>query len=105
MCATSAGYVMLRLPGAVERVFTDWLSRVKPDAEEKVLAKIREVRDGAMSDSTFRRRMCGTGTRADNISGMFKLFSKKNGLQLDPKKLRCDLFFPPSDPTGQMSLF
>ena len=74
--ATTAGYVMLRLPGAVEPVFTDWLSKVRPEAEEKVMAKIQEVRGGAMSDTEFGRRMRGTGTRADSIAEMFKLFAK-----------------------------
>ena len=96
---------MLRLPGAVEPVFTDWLSKVRPEAEEKVMAKIQEVRGGAMSDTEFGRRMRGTGTRADSIAEMFKLFAKQNGLNLDSKPLRCDLFVPPNDSSGQLSLF
>ena len=103
--ASTAGYVMLRLPGAVQPVFTDWLHKVRPDAEEKVLAKIQEVRGGSMSDVQFGRRMRGTGTRADSIAEMFKMFSKQNGLALDSKPLRCDLFVPPSDSSGQLSLF
>ena len=103
--ATTAGYVMLRLPGAVEPVFTDWLSKIRPEAEEKVLAKIQEVRGGAMSDTEFGRRMRGTGTRADSIAEMFKLFAKQNQLNLDSNPLRCDLFVPPNDSSGQLSLF
>ena len=103
--ATTAGYVMLRLPGAVKPVFTDWLAKVRPDAEEKVLAKIQEVRGGAMNDTEFKRRMRGTGVRADSIAEMFKMFASKNGLALDSKPLNYDLFVPPSGSSGQLSLF
>lgn len=105
MGATTAGYVMLRLPGAVEPVFTDWLARVRPENESKVLAKIQEVRGGAMSDNQFGSRMRGKGVRADGIAEMFKLFCRKFGLQLDAKPLRTELFIPPSDSNGQLSLF
>ena len=103
--ATSAGYVMLRLPGAVQPVFTDWLSRVRPESEAKVLAKIQEVRDGHLSDYQFGRRMRGTGVRADSIATMFKLFVKKFGMHLESEKLRTDLFVPPRDNSGQLKLF
>ena len=103
--ATTAGYVMLRLPGAVEPVFRDWLCKVRPEAEEKVLAKVLEVRDGAMNSTDFGTRMRGTGTRADSIADLFKTFSKANGLKLDAEPLRCDLFQPPTDRSGQMTLF
>ena len=103
--AKNAGYVMLRLPGAVEPVFTNWLAEVRPESADKVLAKVREVRDGAMSDSQFRRRMRGTGVRADSIAEMFKMFAAKCGLSLESQPLRTELFVPPTDPSGQMSLF
>ncbi len=103
--AKMAGYVMLRLPGAVEPVFTDWLSRLRPQNKDKVLAKVREVRDGAMNSTQFGTRMRGTGTRADSIADLFKMFANKNGLSLESDPLRCDLFTPPSDSSGQLSLF
>ncbi|WP_145415786.1 PA0069 family radical SAM protein [Planctomycetes bacterium K23_9] len=103
--ATTAGYVMLRLPGAVQPIFEEWLSRVRPNNIEKVLAKIQEVRDGAMNDTAFRSRMRGTGVRADSIAEMFKLFAQKKGLGLESKPLACDRFVPPASSSGQMSLF
>lgn len=103
--ATSAGYVMLRLPGAVENVFCDWLSQVRPEKKDKVLAKVREVRDGAMNSTQFGTRMRGVGTRADSIAGLFKTFALKNGLTLETERLRTDLFMPPNDRSGQLSLF
>ncbi|MGB7343585.1 MAG: PA0069 family radical SAM protein [Pirellulaceae bacterium] len=103
--ATTAGYVMLRMPGAVEPVFAQWLSNLRPEAEAKVLAKIQEVRGGAMNDTTFGQRMRGVGERADSISKLFKLFAKKEGLGMESKPLACDRFIPPADQSGQMSLF
>ncbi|NND97300.1 MAG: PA0069 family radical SAM protein [Pirellulaceae bacterium] len=103
--ATTAGYVMLRLPGAVEPVFGQWLSRVRPEAEAKVLAKVREVRAGEMNDTQFGRRMRGSGQRADSIHDLFRTFAKKYALAIESEPLNCDLFTPPTDRSGQMSLF
>ena len=103
--ATSAGYVMLRLPGAVAPIFDDWLARVRPHLQSKVTGRIRDVRGGEMSDSRFGRRMRGTGHRADSIAEMFRLFVKKHGMTTDTEPLRCDLFRPPTGRDGQLSLF
>lgn len=103
--ASSSGYVMLRLPGSVEPVFEQWLATVRPEAHARVLAKIKEVRGGQMSDSEFGRRMRGTGERADQISAMFKVFSRKHGLSEQTPALRTNLFIPPTSASGQMMLF
>lgn len=103
--ATSAAYVMLRLPGAVETVFCDWLTKFRPEAQEKVWAKVREVRDGELNDTKFGRRMRGTGVRAESISAMYETFMRKYGLVKDTELLRTDQFKPPEDRSGQMSLF
>ena len=103
--ASSCGYVMLRLPGSVRPVFENWLAEVRPEATERVIAKIKEVRGGEMSDSQFGRRMRGTGNRADQISALFKVFAKKYGLDGQPTPVRTDLFVPPSDESGQLMLF
>ena len=57
--ATSANYSVLRLPGAVEPVFFEWLSRVRPEAESRVRAGIARLRSGATNDSRFGHRMRG----------------------------------------------
>ena len=46
-----ATFTMLRLPHAVKSIFESWLERHYPDAKEKVLNRIREVRG-----RRFRRR-------------------------------------------------
>ena len=103
--ATAAAYVMLRLPGAVESVFCDWLANVRPEVKDKVLAKVREVRDGELNDTQFGRRMRGMGVRADSISNMFTVCMKKYGLTKETEPLCYDLFTPPSGRSGQLNLF
>jgi DNA repair photolyase len=78
--AVSAGWVMLRLSGAVEPIFVDWLRRELPLRAEKVLNRIREVRGGKLSDSRFGNRMRGEGAIANNIGDLFALMARKYGL-------------------------
>ena len=61
--ATSAGYVMLRLPGSVAPVFDDWLSRVRPDLQSKVMERIRDVRGVR---STIAVSVSGCGCRNES---------------------------------------
>ena len=103
--ATSAGYVMLRLPGAVAPIFDDWLERARPDLHSKVIDRIRDVRGGEINDRRFGSRMRGSGHRADSIAEMFRMFVKKHGMKTETEPLRRDLFRPPAGRDGQMSLF
>ena len=48
-----AGYVLLRLPYAVRPIFEDWIRRSYPEKAERVVALIRETRDGRMNNSKF----------------------------------------------------
>ncbi len=79
--ATSAGSVMLRLPHAVKDLFADWLERHLPEAKEKVLGRVRQMRDGELNDSRFGRRMRGSGPLADQIHDLFRLAKRKAGLE------------------------
>ena len=58
-----------------------------------------------MNSTQFGTRMRGIGIRADSIADLFRMFAKKHQLELESKPLRCDLFTPPSDRSGQLSLF
>src|ERR671910_1579693 len=44
--ASFAAYVPVRLPYAVTPIFEDWLERHYPERKEKVLGRIRSMRDG-----------------------------------------------------------
>ena len=48
--ATTAGYVLLRLPGEVKELFYEWLELHYPDRVQKVQNRIRELRGGRDND-------------------------------------------------------
>ncbi len=79
--ATWAGYVMLRLPLAVEPVFLDWLERNFPDRRNKIVGRIQSLRGGQMYDSNFATRMKGEGIWADQIALVFQMYCQKLGLR------------------------
>jgi DNA repair photolyase len=103
--ATAAGYILLRLPGAVRPVFLDWLARAYPDREGKVLGGIRAVRGGRLSDPRFGRRMTGTGTAAEQVAALFRVFARRHGLNGDLPPYDRTRFRPPPDRHGQGRLF
>jgi DNA repair photolyase len=75
--ATSAGYILVKLPGEVKSIFLDWLHRVLPERESKILNRLRQVRSGKLSDSRFGTRMRGEGKMAETIEDLFRLACKK----------------------------
>ena len=62
--ATSAGYVLLRLPGSVKAVFEERLRATLPLSADRVLHRIRETRGGELYDPRFGVRGRGEGTYA-----------------------------------------
>src|SRR5699024_1908651 len=51
--ASYACYTILRLPYNVKDLFRNWLEQHFPDRKEKVLSRIRAMRDGKLNDSEF----------------------------------------------------
>jgi len=78
--AVSAHYTMLRLPYGVKDLFQDWLNDHYPDKMEKVLQRVRDVRDGQLYDASFGTRMTGTGVYADQIAQLFNLYKNRFNL-------------------------
>ncbi|MGV3484695.1 MAG: PA0069 family radical SAM protein [Planctomycetaceae bacterium] len=103
--AITANYVLLRLPLTVEPVFIEWLQRVRPNHQEKVLGRIREARGGKLSSSAWGERMVGKGLIADQIQSMFRVFRRKHGLDHHMPPYNYDLFQAPAAKSGQMRLF
>jgi DNA repair photolyase len=98
--ATSAGYILLRLPGSVEPLFLEWLSREFPDRKAKILNRIRETRTGRLSDSAFSTRQRGTGQIAEAVAALFSLTRTRYGLDtpwsdLSTEHFRRDPQHPP----------
>jgi DNA repair photolyase len=79
--ATSAGYVLLRLPHEIKQLFEDWLTRHMPDRAARVLSLIRQTRGGALYDSRFGVRQKGTGAYADLLAQRFAVASRRLGLE------------------------
>jgi DNA repair photolyase len=78
--ARTASWVLLRLPKPVDQLFTEWLTEHFPDRRERVLGRIRECRDGGVSDARFGSRMRGEGVYAEHISALFRTAARRHGL-------------------------
>lgn len=101
--ARTAGYVPVRLPFAVKDLFEKWLEQHMPDRKDKVLNRIRSIRDGKLNDSNFMTRMRGHGPFAEQMKAMFEMACKRAGMKHDFPSLRKDLFGRPAGP--QLALF
>jgi len=91
--ARSAAWVLLRLPRPVDALFADWLSQRFPERRTRVLGRIRQCRDGRLSDAQFGRRMRGEGTYAEHIGALFRAAARRHHLErslppLDASKFR-----------------
>lgn len=103
--ARTAAWQMLRLPLSVEPIFVDWIERTWPAAAERVLTRIRAVRDGKLNDNRTGRRMRGTGPLAKQIDETFQVFSRRCGLDQSLPSLKSGHFRPPTSTSGQLHLF
>jgi DNA repair photolyase len=79
--ATSAGYVLLRLPGSVKTVFEERLRESLPLAADRVLHRIRETRGGELYDPRFGVRGRGEGTYARAIQSLFEATAARLGMR------------------------
>jgi DNA repair photolyase len=104
--ARHAGYVLLRLPGSVKGVFEARLRDALPLRAERVLARIREIRGGALYDARFGHRQRGEGTYAGMIATLFETTARRLGLADCPRPPPAEVP-PPSRPPAprQLPLF
>ncbi len=111
--ATWAGWVLLRLPGAVKQVFEDRIRGVMPLAADKILHRIRETRGGEkLYDPRFGTRGRGEGVYADLIKRMFDTTVARLGLDqrtrdksMFEESTAQTTFRRPDRPGAQLSLF
>jgi DNA repair photolyase len=85
--ASAAHYTLVRLPLAVAPIFSEWLERHVPGQREKILGRIRELRDGALNRSRFGERMEGTGPAAERLRQLFEVSARRAGLQPGRREL------------------
>ncbi|HEU4430441.1 MAG TPA: radical SAM protein, partial [Myxococcota bacterium] len=102
--ASSAGYVVLRLPHGVKELFADWLAQHYPDRREKVLNRLRALHGGALYDSRFSHRQRGAGEFSHQISALFELGLKRARLARRGAELSTAAFRRPGS-ADQLSLF
>jgi DNA repair photolyase len=103
--AELASYVVLRLPHEVRDLFREWLDYHTPLKARHVMAVISELRGGKAYDSTFGKRMRGTGPFAELIARRFALACKRLGLNRHGRELDTTLFEPPARAGDQLDLF
>lgn len=102
--ATFASYTVLRLPYGLKEQFEAWLGEHFPGHREKILGRIRDLREGRLNASEWGERMTGTGPLAEQIRAMFRVSRARAGLARHAPELRTDLFRRP-DCGGQLELF
>lgn len=95
--ATSAGYVLLRLPHEVKDLFREWLAEHYPDRAAHVMSVINQSRGGKDYQAEFGTRMVGTGVFAQLLRARFDMAARRLGLKDSEERyeLRTDLFRPP----------
>jgi DNA repair photolyase len=92
--ARTASYGLVRLNGAVDEIFKDWLYKQYPDRAEKVLHHIEASHGGQRQDSRWGVRMRGEGNLIESIARLFELTSKKYFTETASLSLCTDLFRP-----------
>jgi DNA repair photolyase len=104
--ATSAGYILLRLPYEVKTLFRQWLDKYYPDRTRHVMSLINQARGGKDYDARFGQRMVGTGPFAELLRTRFELAARR--LRLSPASDRHVLdtskFRAPGPAASQLTL-
>jgi len=106
--AAGADYILLRLPGEVKELFSEWLAAHYPERASKALAQIAGHHGGRLYDSTWGRRMRGDGAYAAMLAKRFAIACRQLGLDQKAaraRRHRTDLFQPPPRAGDQLSLF
>lgn len=87
--ALTTGMTVVRLNGAIGKLFEDWLRKNFPDRFDKVWNQISSMHGGDVSDTQFGRRMAGDGNIADSIHQLYRAAKKKyfSNKQLPPYDL------------------
>ena len=106
--AEAAFYSLIRLPHELKGLFTEWLHTHAPDRADRVLARLRDSRGGALYQAAFGKRMHGEGPFADLLGQRFRAACNRLGLRMSTAAgldLDCSRFTPPTRDDGQLPLF
>jgi DNA repair photolyase len=101
----NAGYVLLRLPLELRDLFREWLIENFPDRYRHVISLIRQTRGGKDYDSTWGKRMTGSGPIAWMIGRRFEVACERLGFNLTSVKTTTAHFQKPRPASEQLDLF
>ena len=101
--ATYASYILLRLPLSLKEIFINWLEAEFPDRKEKVLNKIKEMRDGKLNEPGIGKRFKSKGQQAEAIRNLFHISCRKYNLNQRNIDLTTSLF--KRHPGNQLEMF
>jgi DNA repair photolyase len=97
--ATSAGYVLLRLPHEMKDLFEDWLATHYPERAAHILSLMRQLHGGREYDARFGARQTGAGPYAQLLARRFRLAHQRLGFAGGrERRLDTTQFVPPSPP-------
>ena len=104
--AVSAGYTLLRLPFELKSLFREWLEEHFPNKATHILSLVAQTHGGRLYDSTWSKRMTGTGPYADMLRLRFESACRKLGFEpRSTRPLETTLFRAPSQKGDQLALF
>jgi DNA repair photolyase len=103
--AQSASWVLVRLAKPLDTLFERWLADHYPERRERVLARIRDTREGKMNDSRFGIRQRGHGEYAEQIAALFAVAARKHGLDRRLSPLETAAFRRPARTGDQLGLW
>jgi DNA repair photolyase len=104
--ATSAGWVLLRLPGVVKQVFEERVRVALPLAADKIMHRIRETRGGEkLYNPRFHTRGRGEGVYAQTIAALFDTTVRRLGFNDRDAERNFPSRFRRPPKGGQLSLF
>jgi DNA repair photolyase len=102
--ASSASYILLRLPHELKDIFREWLETYYPTKVKHVLNLVRDTRGGALYRARFGERMTGTGPYAQLLEQRFRAAVRKYRLDRPLAPLSTAEFRAPESSGSQMSL-
>jgi DNA repair photolyase len=100
--AKSVSLVNLRLPYGVKDLFVKWLEDHHPNRKEKVLNKIRSLKNGKLNRYQFGERFRVEGAYGDQMRQLLQIHANRLGLNKNREPLNTDAFKRPD--TQQLRL-
>ena len=101
--AESVSYTILRLPLSVKDIFLKWLDDHHPNRRNKVVNKLKSLKNGKLNRSEFGKRFKGEGAYGEQIRQLVDIHKKRLDLNTNRAPLNGSDFRRPA--TDQLNLF